>query len=89
MEVSMKRLLTCLITLCIVPLMLASVASAQNQEKENTHGGVLRYVAADTLACVLDRPFQIQRFALSCPGATQLLAQITDCCILRIDILQP
>jgi hypothetical protein len=38
-------------------------------------------VAADTLFCVIDRPFQIQRFALSCPEADEVFVQIADCCI--------
>jgi hypothetical protein len=80
MRISMKKLLTCATTLCVVPLILASAASAQNQEGRNTRQAASR-VAANTLSCVLDRPFQIQRFALSCPGTTRVLAQIADCCI--------
>jgi hypothetical protein len=70
-----KNLLTSLTTLCVVSLILASAASAQN-----TRTGASR-AAGDRLACVLERPFQIQRFALSCPEATRVLARIADCCI--------
>ena len=72
-------LLTCLIMLCVVPFMLASVASAQNQT--GNANGVASRVESSSLFCFLERPFQIQRFALSCPEATRVLAQIADCCI--------
>ena len=77
-----RLLLTCLITLCVVPFMLASVASAQNQNPSNANGSTSRVEGEGSiLLCVIDRPFQIQRFALSCPEATRVLAQIADCCI--------
>jgi hypothetical protein len=88
----------CLITLCVVPFMLASVANAQEQNsaeeqdnaeeqdsKNTTHDSseVLRQddQGSSQLICVIDRPFQIQRFAISCPDATRVLAKIADCCI--------
>jgi hypothetical protein len=61
--------------------MLASVASAQNGQGKNFNQDASRVAAKDTLVCVIDRPFQIQRFALSCPDADEVFVQIADCCI--------
>jgi hypothetical protein len=79
MRIPMKKSLTYLTTLCVVSLILASAASAQTRGV-NTRTDASR-AETDRLTCVLDRPFQIQRFALSCPQATRVLARIADCCI--------
>ena len=34
-----------------------------------------------TVVCNLDRPSEVQRFAVQCSGATRLDAQVADCCI--------
>jgi len=34
-----------------------------------------------TVTCNLDRPSEVQRFAVQCTGATRLDAQVADCCM--------
>lgn len=35
----------------------------------------------ETVTCNLDRPSEVQRFAVQCTGATRLDAQVADCCM--------
>jgi hypothetical protein len=77
MKVSMRRLLTSYHAVCS-SLNASELASAQNGQGANSTRDASRVAAKDTLICVIDRPFQIQRFALRCPEADEVFVQIAD-----------
>jgi hypothetical protein len=66
----------------VVLFMLAGVTGAEAQNVSN-HRQDRSAVSRDQsqLSCLIERPFQIQRFAVSCPDATRVIARIADCCI--------
>ena len=84
----------CLIMLCVVPLMLASVASAQDQQnqegpaetKEDGKIPLVRWLCSSEQEIRSPTPdssdpFRFSGSPLSCPEATRVLARIADCCI--------